>query len=45
MASSTDAIPYGDDPVSDMEEDVREVISDQDIPECEDVPRHLWTTK
>jgi hypothetical protein len=45
MASSRGAIPYENDPVSDTEEDVQEVISDRDIPECEGVPRHLWTTK
>ena len=45
MASSSGAIPCGNDPVSDIEEDVPEVISDQDIPECKGVPHHLWTTK
>src|SRR5450759_762896 len=45
MASSSGAIPRGDDLGSDSEEDVVEVISDRDIPVCEAVPRHLWTTK
>jgi hypothetical protein len=45
MASSSGAIPYENDPVSEVEEDVEEVICDRDIPECEGVPRHLWTTK
>ena len=43
MASSSNAIPCGNDLV--FEEDVPEVISDRDIPECEGVLRHLWTTK
>src|SRR5665811_226824 len=45
MASSSGTIPFGSDLYSDVEEDVPEVISDRDIPECEGVPRHLWTTK
>ena len=45
MASSSSANPCGSDLVSDVEEDVSEIISDRDILECEDVPRHLWTTK
>jgi hypothetical protein len=45
MASSSGAIPYGNDPLSDVEEDVQEVIFDRDILECEGVPCHLWTTK
>src|SRR5450759_128589 len=45
MASSSSANPSGSDLVSDVEEDVPEIISNQDIPECEGVPRHLWTTK
>ena len=45
MASSSGAIPHENDPLSGVEEDGQEVLSDQDIPECEDVPCHLWTTK
>ena len=45
MVSSSGTIPYGNDLVSDMEENVQEVISNRDILECKDVPRHLWTTK
>ena len=45
MASSSSAIPCGNDPVSDVEEDVWEVIFDRDIPEYKGVPHHLWTTK
>ena len=45
MASSSGAIPCGNDPVSNVEEDVWEVICDEDILECKGVPRHLWTTK
>ena len=45
MASSSGAIPYGNDPVSDVEKDVQEVISNRDILECEDVPHHLQTMK
>jgi hypothetical protein len=45
MASSSCVIVYENDPLSDIEDGVQEVFSDQDIPECEGVPRHLWTTK
>jgi hypothetical protein len=45
MASSSGASPYGNDLLSNVEEDVKEVISNRDIPECEGLPRHLWTTK
>ena len=45
MASSSGTIPYGNDPVSNVEGDVQEVISNRDILECEGVPCHLWTTK
>ena len=45
MASSSGAIPCGSDLVFDVEEDVPEVISDRDIPECEGVPCHLWIMK
>jgi hypothetical protein len=45
MASSSGFIRYENDPLFDIEEDVQEVLSDRDIPECEGVPRHLWTTK
>ena len=45
MASSSGAIPCGSDLLSDVEEDVPEVIFDRDILECEGVLRHLWTTK
>jgi hypothetical protein len=43
MASSSCIIGSDNDPLSDMEEEVHEVFSDRDIPECEGVPRHLWT--
>jgi hypothetical protein len=45
MASSSGVVGSDNDPLSDMEEEVHEVFSDRDIPECEGVPRHLWTTK
>jgi hypothetical protein len=45
MASSSGVVGYDNDPLSDMEEEVYELFSDRDIPECEGVPQHLWTTK
>jgi hypothetical protein len=45
MASSSVLIGSENDPLSDMEDEVQEVLSDRDIPEGEGVPRHLWTTK
>jgi hypothetical protein len=45
MASSSGIIGSDNDPLSDMEEEVHEVFSDRDIPECEGVPRHLWKIK
>jgi hypothetical protein len=45
MATSSGVVGSDNDPFSDMEEEVHEVFSDRDIPECEGVPRHLWTTK
>jgi hypothetical protein len=45
MATSSGVVGSDNDPLSDMEEEVHEVFSDRDIPECEGVPRHLWTTK
>ena len=45
MASSSGAISCGNDLVSDIEEDVPEVISNQDTPKCKGVPCHLWITK
>ena len=45
MASSSGAISCGNDSVSNVEEDVPEVITDRDIPEYKGVPHHLWTMK
>jgi hypothetical protein len=45
MASSSSVVGSDNVPLSDMEEEVHEVFSNRDIPECEGVPRHLWTTK
>ena len=45
MASSSGTILCRNDSVSDVEEDNQEVIFDRDIPECNGVPHHLWTTK
>jgi hypothetical protein len=44
MASSSGIVGSNNDPLSDMEEEVHEVFSDRDTPECEGVPRLLWTT-
>jgi hypothetical protein len=45
MVSSSVRFGYENDPFSDMEEVVEDLVIDHDIPECEGVPRHLWTTK
>jgi hypothetical protein len=45
MASSSIHVGSKNDPLSNIEEEVEELLSDQDIPECEGVPRHLWMTK
>jgi hypothetical protein len=38
MASSSGVVGSDNDPLSDMEEEVHEVFSDRDIPECKGVP-------
>jgi hypothetical protein len=45
MASSSSVIGYENDPLSNIEDDIQEVLFDRDIPECEGMPCHLWTTK
>jgi hypothetical protein len=45
MASSSFNNEIEVDPIFDLEEGAAQVVSDHDIPECEGVPRHLWTTK
>jgi hypothetical protein len=45
MASSSGLIGSKNDPLSNMEDNIQQLLSDCDIPECEGVPRHLWTTK
>jgi hypothetical protein len=45
MASSSIHVGFENDPLLDMEDEVEELLSDCDIPKCEGVPHHLWTTK
>jgi hypothetical protein len=45
MASSSIHVGFENDPLLDMEDEVEELLSDRDIPKCEGVPHHLWTTK
>jgi hypothetical protein len=45
MASSSVRVGYENDPLSDMEDEVEELLFDRDIQEYKGVPRHLWTTQ
>jgi hypothetical protein len=45
MASSIGRVGSSNDPLSDMEDKVQELLSDRDIPECKVMSCHLWTTK
>ena len=45
MASSSIYGGVENDPFSDIEDEVQYVIFDRDIPKCEGMPQHLWTTK
>jgi hypothetical protein len=45
MASSSIFSAIEHDVLSDIEEEVQDVVSDRDVPECKSVPCHLWMTK
>jgi hypothetical protein len=45
MASSSGVIGNENDPLSDIEDGIQVLFFDRDIPECEGVPCHLWTTR
>jgi hypothetical protein len=45
MASLSVRVRSENDLLSDMEDEVEELLSNRDIPECKGVLHHLWTTK
>jgi hypothetical protein len=43
MASSSGLIGFKNDPFFDMEDNIQQLLSNYDIPECKGMPPHLWT--